>query len=484
MCIAPLRDAILDFSQLTPGQRRLTKAGYLIIAALLVMTLGFELLADVMPSVTFSRLYEGAPVPRQIPLPVLIVSSLGMVVGWAYLLAGATDGRRWIFALVMLLFAGQLIFMSPLVSTTEGKILTSDWAAYLFVITAPLFWIAALAIYFFTPRAAAWRQYPVIEFSFWLIALLFYLALLWLGSPTWGDVAVSLNGSFSVLSLLTIPWWALSGLVVGDVALTFGSRVTYALRLIFPQKALHALALFLLLVYPALILFPMSLDQTDTVLAITSLFNALFSVLLLLGLGALFAIKRWRATYTYRLLTLTLMAPILALAVTLALSGINIGSVLSLASMGAGFLPPLMAFVALMAHSVLRMSASFAAADTTGAADERLPRSGRLLMGMGAAILITSFTIFFVNVRTMEGQLDAAFEGMVAGLFTLSAFFLGMPYTLWRAWRSRRYLGGDPDAPLTPVFQDRTQSTEPWLVWAIIAAALAIFGMCLLIGGN
>ncbi len=80
-----------------------------------------------------------------------------------------------------------------------------------------------------------------------------------------------------------------------------------------------------------------------------------------------------------------------------------------------------------------------------GGYGEISPRSGRVLLGLGAAILVISGTIFSVNIRDAAGKLDQSFSTAVDAFFTLGVCFLGIPYLIWTAWKRREALSGDDE---------------------------------------
>ena len=68
-----------------------------------------------------------------------------------------------------------------------------------------------------------------------------------------------------------------------------------------------------------------------------------------------------------------------------------------------------------------------------------------MLLGLGAAILVISGTIFSVNIRDAAGELDQSFRTAVDAFFTIGVCFLGIPYLVWTAWKRRETLSGDDE---------------------------------------
>jgi hypothetical protein len=110
-----LRAGPVDTSDLPRRTRTLVTLGYLGVFALLAATLAFELFGDAMPRFVRS---SDPQRPESWPLPILVAAAVGMLLGWALVLTGATDcGRRAFLGLT-----AYVALMAPFV----GRFLPAD----------------------------------------------------------------------------------------------------------------------------------------------------------------------------------------------------------------------------------------------------------------------------------------------------------------------------------------------------------------------
>jgi len=161
--------------------------------------------------------------------------------------------------------------------------------------------------------------------------------------------------------------------------------------------------------------------------------------LILLMLGLMIA-RRWNTKNAAMLLTLSFALPLFSAGFVMAFSGKELFNALEMTAESADSFAPTLIFVVLMAYNVLSLGSAFANKD-----GEIAPRSGRVLLGLGAAILVISGTIFSVNIRDTAGELDQSFRTAVDAFFTLGVCFLGIPYLIWTAWKRRETLSGDDE---------------------------------------
>lgn len=438
--IAPLRETLIDFSQLSLSLKILAWGGYAAVSLLLLMTLLFEIFGARLPMVHFTAFEGSELVSKHVPTLVMIVSSLGLTLAWAYIMTGATDCRRRIFLPVLAIFGAQLFFMIPF-SGLDSDSFVSGLRVLPFCGTAPLLLLAVFGFYMRTHRKKAWRDYPLIEFVGWIIISLYYLMGLWLIAADRKNVAEALVASFHIMTFVALPWWFLNGLALIHAALGLGHSLTILLRRLIPNSLLRILVLFIVLVHPTVMLFTTAFNTSPG--NPSELFIALFTdavlatPLILLMLGLMIA-RRWNTKNAVMLLTLSLALPFFSAGFVAAFSGRELLNPLEMTAEGADSLAPTLVFVLLMAYNVLSLGSAFANKD-----GESAPRSGRVLLGLGAAILIISGTIFSVNIRDAAGELDQSFRTAIDAFFTVGVFVLGIPYLVWTAWKRREILSGD-----------------------------------------
>jgi len=253
--IAPLKETLIDFSQLSLSHTILAWGGYAAVFLLLLMTLFFEIFGARLPMVHFMAFEGSAQVAKHVPTLVMIVSSLGLTLAWAYIMTGATDCRRRIFLPVLALFGVQLFFMIPF-SGLDSRSFVSGLRVLPFCGTAPLLLVAVLGLYLFTHRKKEWRDYPLIEFAGWIVVSLYYLIGLWFVAAERQNVAEALVVSFDIMAFVALPWWFLNGLALIHAALGLGHSLMILLRRVLSDSLLRIFALFVVLVHPTVFFSP------------------------------------------------------------------------------------------------------------------------------------------------------------------------------------------------------------------------------------
>jgi hypothetical protein len=460
---SPLREALIDFEGLSLSLRLMAILGYVSVFVLLALTLLLESFSDRLYFVSYSYETDDAIVTNQVPFLVLLVSGLSFALGWAYILTGATDCRRRVFLPLAALFALQLILFFP---AGNGMCV---WAC-----AAPAFLVLLVGSHFFTQTKKFWRDYPLVEFALWFCVLLFFLGLFWFSRQSGETLASDFSGIFSVFGLINAPLWFFFGLGLIDVAIDIGRAVVTTLRKLFPGEFLRALTVFLILVRPVVALFIFTTNQQDTLLGDTLLLDSLLAPLPLLALTAGLALaRRWTTRSATIILALSFASPVFMAFIVPAVRGGEVSDLLDVLLGGLGIFPPLLLFVLLMAHSVLSLGVSFAEKD-----GQYIPRSGRILLGFGFALLVTGFTIFSVNVRDVSGQLDQSFQEATDAFFGLGVISLGLPYLLWILWRRRDRLAGKEEdlEGVKPLLAGL--SRVPGWVWVVLGVVMAVFLAC------
>lgn len=463
--LSHIKEAFVDWQSLTLSRRLLALGGYVALACLLGFLLVVEFFGIKFRQVPFT-IGETAV---QVPFVVMVVSSLGYAVGWSYILTGATDFRRRAFWLILGLYAVQLFLLLP----------TSN-AVFLWLCTAPPLLILIVVIHTYGRDKSFIREWPLVEFCLWLGINFFFLLMFWLFDPTDSSVALSLNANFSLLMLLTLVFWAVGGLSVARLAVHVGRMVVMVARRLFPERFLRVMTLALLLARPLFSLAAASiLTRLDNPVFAYMTFFDLFLVIPLTFLTVIMAVLgRWQLRPALTLLALSFGVPVFTLGVGLAFVGQDMTDTLALSLESLNLFPPLVLFTALLVHEVLTAGIPFSRYHS-----ETMPRSGRLFLVFGMALLVVSFTIF--NTSTTDattGQIHNNLQIIVNALFSLSALILGFPYLGWVVWRKREELIGDEGefASMVPLFDslDRIH----WGVWLALGIGIMFgaSGLCCL----
>ncbi len=472
--VTVIREALVGFEGFSMGQRVLIIFGYLGVFAMLGLTLATEVLNERLVRITF----EIGNDTKEIPLFVMIFSLIGLTTGWAFILTGGTDSRRRIFIPIALIFIVQFLLFMPI--NAGGAFLL----AYGFGL---LIAVVILFVYLATRGEAFWDRWPLLEFMLWLGVLGFMMTMFWFAENQ-EQRAYAMDANFSLLLLLTVIFWALAGLAVIDLSVRVAEIVIVVLRKVFPEEFLRVLTAALIIARPiltiiAFFIFGVVLDvPSDSIPAGAILFDMLFIIPLVLVMILTVVLRKWNTRNALTIMGLSFATPVMSLGIALSLfgGGRDVSDPLEMALAQTGILPDVIVFVGIMALSVLSVGASFSQSD-----GKYIPRSGRLMLGLGFALLVTTITYYGVNVREIAapGEGKVPLEEFVDIIFMLSAVFLGTPYLAWIVWRRREALiGADADfVDQQPIFGGLRRVTGPvWMLGAVLAVIVPSCCLCLL----
>ena len=472
---AALRERLVRTHDLPRGVRLLTLLGYISVVSLLIVQLFLDLYGGKLPHVRF---HDVRGQLLSVPLPGIVFSTLAFVLGWALLLTGASDCRRRVFLPIVGVFVFHLLVLSPYpffrVSGYEGEGGTTLWG-----LLAVLLVGVPVTLHFFTRRTRYWSDAPLLEFAAWLAVGLVFTALLFNGDSL-QLAAAQLYNAFFFLALFGGLFFFLSGLELADFAVSATRGIVMWLGYRLPSWVIHVLvipptlALLFLLSVALLGGGELLFESGNTTpgsrtgglaLLVVSLFCALP---LLWGLRTLLA-RRWTIRATRILLAYTcalvvILAGIWQLATTgqdfteAALSAINV-------------LPPGLLFVGLMTLDVLNFGVRFA--NTEG---RIMPRTGRVTLYFGSALLMICFALFFLNLRMAHtGKTETSLEELNIASLVLGTMLLGLPYFVWVVWKRRdRLVGESRDVEFSSSFDGLWINREPGRSWSVAGILLGL----------
>jgi hypothetical protein len=264
----------------------------------------------------------------------------------------------------------------------------------------------------------------------WLVLMLLVVAEVFWAKPL-RIAALDLELALSVAQVLSVPFWVLLGVEVVDGAATLARLFTTKLRGSLTEGKYRLLVLLILLVHP--------------VVSSALIFNdggwwgidLLVSLLLCLWAVGLALARRLSARSASLLLAISLILPVLTLGWSQPFRETDLTTVaLSVAGVAANVLPAALLFVGLAAYDVLNFGARYANVD-----GRIMPRGGRVLMYFGAVLLVTAFTLFYLNARVVStGQPDESLNLLIDMPFAIGILFLGVPYLAWMVWKRREKL--------------------------------------------
>jgi hypothetical protein len=308
------------------------------------------------------------------------------------------------------------------------------------------FVIALLAgiVYTITSRHPFWRRYSILEFGGWLLLLSLQMTLLLLGnSPEEivgdldqifaGRISVFMGIPFGAMGIfyVTIPFWILLGIDASNGVADLSKALVNSLRQGLSAQWLRIATLPILigLTLFLFILFILDLPVFFTFLGVMPLIVGVALILVL--------IRKWHNRTAFILLWLGITAALYHLFLGFAMYGSDLGAIVYEALLPPGFL-----FVTFLSLDVLTFGKRFAQEDGV-----ILPRSARLLMYFGVALLFGAATLFRLNIRLADGSTDPSFSE-VANAFGFVAFLGVGPFLLLsNTWRQRAELFEGVAAP-------------------------------------
>jgi hypothetical protein len=416
-----LSERTVNLRELSWTLRLLTLLGYGSVIAMLGATLFLELFGARLASVTVEP--EVLATAVRIPILAMVLSSISFALGWAFVLTGATDCRLQVFLPIIALFAVQWVLY-----VGRGGAVTA------FLGLGGLLLLAAVTVmYFFSSRLRHWRALPLVEYGAWLTLMLLVVAELFL-TNTRKAAALDLEDALSFPQYLSIPFWLLLGVEAVDGAATLVRNLILRLRRWLAEGRFKLVVLLVLLAHP---IISVALILNDGGWWIIDFFVALLLPLVALGLAVSARLTVGTASV---LLALSLILPVLTLGWSQPFRKEDLTTVaLSVAGVSANILPAALLFVGLAAWDVLNFGVRYV--NTEG---RIMPRSGRVLLYFGAVVLVTGFTMFYLNVRVVRtGQPLGDLELLIDMPFMLGILVLGLPYLAWMVWRRRGYLIGE-----------------------------------------
>ncbi|MCX6035049.1 MAG: hypothetical protein NTV38_08750 [Chloroflexi bacterium] len=439
----------IDLQGLPVSLKILTIAGYLAVFGLLFFTLLVELAGDRLPMVEYSLVEP----TMKVPLVVMAIAGLAFILGWAYLLTGASAARARIFLPVLVLFALQLFMVTSLL----GFFLEL------------LFLIAVLIIYGLTFRTPFWYDLPGLYFFGWLGAVSVIVLLSVGTSATNSEVAGALSTNFTMVMLLTLVFWVLLGFSTIDLGIKTGRFFTRIARKFLPFPTFSALIVFVLVIHPAVSLLVVWLSREPF-----SSPDLVISILLIPSALVVWITRRWSASTAAVFLALSLAAPVVSVGLYMAFAGKDFTELLLKMT---GLFPPTLLFVGLTTYNLFGMGVVF-----TSVNGRILPKRARLLLYFGTLLLVVACMLFMTNERFAETNLVSQdFQQLTNSLFAVSAFFLGVPYVVWMIWKRRELLiGPEKDSSDPPRWA--WLGRVPGSAWIVLSLILACACACVLGG--
>lgn len=425
-----------------PLVRVLIRVGYITIFVVLLATLIHELAGAYLPqtTATFNNLTGGAEFEGRIPISILWLSTIAYVMGWAFLFTGATGTRRRIFLPILAFYSLTWFNTQP-----EPNELGSFLCCGGFVLT-----LLAGVVYALTARFPFWRHYSVVEFGGWLLLLSFQMGLLLLGNST-GEVASNLDQIFAGqtstmmgiplgamgIFYITIPFWILLGIDASNGVADMSKTIVNSFRQgrTLPWLEVGTLPILIGLTILLLLLFLIKIPVFYTFLGVMPLLIG--SALLLI------IIRRWSYRTALIFLWLGIAATVYHLFLGFALYGSDLGAIVYEA-----LLPPSFLFVTFLSLDVLTFGKRFAQQD--GAI---VPRSARLMMYFGVALIFAAATLFRLNIRLPDGSTDPSFSEMANALGFIAFLYVGPLVLLLNTWRHRQELFAGAESESAPVVE-------------------------------
>jgi uncharacterized membrane protein YozB (DUF420 family) len=413
--MAPVRDAFVDLRNLRRSDRVLVWVGYTLLLLLIGTAAWIDLNQHRLLAVAYPAPGE---VTRTIAWLVILACSLGFVAAWSYLLLAATR----LPPLGGLVLIGLLVVQ---VAVVRGFALeVSLWrAAIMLPIALLLIAVAWWARRQTHEHAPAW---PIIGFAILLLGL-----SLWFWSGDASERAAQAHVLFGLSFFAALPIWVLSGLALATLSTAFAAGVITRLRESFRASTLQRILRMALFAHPFLALIlacPIySLLMLDNIA-----YQVLGAVLTIDGLLAfgfmlialvLLLVQKLDLRRSALLLAIRLIISLFLLTILVALFGeFNLADPFVGVIEQLQIAPPGFFFMFTLMLSILGFFVPFANTETAW-----LPRTARIPLAFGAALLVASTFLFLLHARQVGDGSELATPTLFP-LFLLGAVALGLPY--------------------------------------------------------
>jgi hypothetical protein len=389
-----------------------------------------------------------------VPLPLgaaIAFSSLWFVVGWAFVLTGASDSRPPVFLLIFALLSLQIYILLGAIGPGKTN------AAYL----VPVLLLAAVVTTAHQRSYGSryWRGMPLVEFVAWEIGLIGLLVVAWVfDTIVTGTVpfAEGFAGALLPLFVLTFLFWIVSALTTVDLGVNLARAVVLGLSRRLPEDIFRTLSVPLLLV-PGLVWVVWTAAIWGGTNTHWSRFwvgmNGLITVPLTLVVGVLLlaSTRRWTLRVAATLLALSITLPIILLPLALIFSETQGGRAPS----------NIMVTVGLLVYGLLNFGAAYV--NTEGF---YMPRTSRALIYLGTVILTLSMTLVFFtqcgNASNFCPLGTQSGEPSPRSVWTgLGFVFLAPVYLVWLVWKHPGRLSGDEPGASEPQPSTSLESYPP-----------------------
>jgi tetratricopeptide (TPR) repeat protein len=405
-----LASGVLNLKPLTPAVRWLGRAGLVLVAALIVLTLVFYAqrgaltrnwvdvpLTEIQaagsdessgPGVTSLALSFAGPIglpPAALPICLSAIS-----LGWGLALAGARRSRPWVYYPILLPYAAGLALMTEFL----GNPLAWIALAVLVSLLAGLYWV-----YRDAPENWLWLE---VLLSASLTGLFLGILVLVGGSTQWipaGFVALQI-----IMLFILTGFWLLLGSDTIDAAVRVGRWLAGLItRGLSVQTARWLIPLLLVIKIALTVLFapPLIADVVVT-------------GLLLVGLLVILLRGRYDEGTVIITTTLAVISTVVIYYATLGISGSALVETALFA------IPPVFSFAFFVVWDMLGKGADFVDNDTL-----HLSRPARLFLLLGWVTLAATTMLFFFAAR------DDAFEAFAVRVSAEAVLVSGLPFALY-----------------------------------------------------
>jgi len=418
--IRKVDELTIDAHGLSPGHRFLVLGGYAATLSLVVASLLSGLFRG--PLVLFGD----ADLPASIPGFVLVVASVAFVMGWAFLLTGASDSGRRILLPAVAIWLFQVFVVAGNVNVGFGLLVLVGGLGLLLVVAR-------------TAHSNRWQRRPLAEFLSWLTLTAVLIGLSFALSANLSVFANAMNGTHKLLTVLALPIWIWLGFDAVAAGIDLARFAVRAVRRILPELSLRISAAVLIVGLPVGLSLAVSAVERnpmlETVRGWLALAALLGAPLCLLCVGLL-ALRRW----TTRVAMLLLALEIAFLAITLALASAVYSTGFEVWFGASNLISPVVLFTLLAAYDLVALGTRHAEIE-----GRVMPRSGRVLMYFGALLLILGSSMAVLSVSYLAApsgvEVDLVQVFVSFGLM-LGIVIIGLPYLVYAVVRRRDRLTG------------------------------------------
>lgn len=448
---AKLEELTVDTTGLSPNHRRLIRAGYVATIGLLIAVLVAAVVPQ--PGVFFG---DRDGLGHHAPIGLVWLFAVTFVVGWAFILSGASDAPRYVFNPIVGLC---LLELYEFHASSGGQTIVLIGGVILIVVLIG------------TEPTAVWQNHPVAELAIWLAVLSVALVSSFIVAGELSVPVADMYFAARMVLLFAIPIWIFLGYDSVRAGIDIGrSSASYA-RARLSGWTYRTVAAVATIAWP-LAIVALTVVFADAGPGINGWLAFCFFAALGLAIWCVLDLlnHRWSADRASFVVAINISFAFLSFAAMSAMYNIGLLDVI----VSGLQIPALFVFAIVAAYDVVVLGGREAERD-----GHLVPRGGRVLVYFGVVVLVIGSLAFMYTASDSTASDSPA--RLTSGGFLIGLVIFGIPHYLTVMERQReRFISSDrppTDQPGIEEFISRRPSRQTRALWIMIVGPLMSLGV-------